>query len=132
MFVQNKKRVENISPFANKATVVVVSLHSLSSSISQERILVGNRFPQQRYKSVVTLQTHFFSASWQKYLMGLGTGMSRNLFNVVPRAFVALFLRTIKGNKDCNLFGMYVFLRMLTKVLVRLFVPHVLQHHDRH
>ena len=61
--------------------------------------------------------------------MGLGTGMSCNLFNVVRRTFVTLVLD--KGVEHCNLFWMY-FLRMLTKVLVRLFVPHVLQHHVRH
>ena len=34
--------------------------------------------------------------------MGLGTGMSRNLFNIVPGAFVTLVLD--KGNEDCSFF----------------------------
>ena len=56
--------------------------------------------------------------------MGLGTGMSRGLLNIVPRAYVTLFLD--KGFLNVCL------LRILMKVLVRMFVPHVLQHHVRH
>ena len=91
--------------------------------------------------SITTIQkSRYFSNSFslgftdvaKKYLMDLGTRMSRNLFNVVPRAFVILDLE--KGNKECNLFLniCFFFLRMLAKVLVQLFVPHVLQHHFRH
>ena len=46
--------------------------------------------------------------------------MSHNLFNIVSQAYV-----TLVQDNVC-------LLRMLTKVLVRLFVPHVLQHHVRH
>ena len=54
----------------------------------------------------------------KKYLrVGPGTGMSRDLFNIVPSAFLTSVLD--KGNEGCNL----CLLRMLTKVVVRLFVP---------
>ena len=56
--------------------------------------------------------------------------MSHNLFNVVPKTLVILVLD--KGNEDCNRFRRYVFLRMRTKVLGRIFVPYILQHHVRY
>ena len=49
--------------------------------------------------------------------MDLGTGRNCNLFNIVPWAFLRLNV---------------CLSRMLTKVLVRLFVPHVFQRHVRH
>ena len=59
--------------------------------------------------------------------MGLGRGMSRNIFKAVLRAFVILVLDN--GNKDCNLFWMYVVCACSRKYS---YVPHVLHHHFRH
>ena len=64
-----------------------------------------------RFISLFWVLVHAFSLGFtevaKKNLMGLGTGMSRILSNIVPRTFLSLVMD--KGNEDCSLFVMYVF-----------------------